>query len=221
MPRLYKDMKNNYILYIHTSPSGKKYVGITCGSIKTRANSNGSGYKGSPRFWNAIQKYGWGNILHEIRLSGLTEKESNDAEKYYIKLLRTTDDRFGYNITEGGDGCSRGKNCYSPEYRKKQSHKSRLKRLDKVRQQHKDYMEKHREQYNEYQNTYYHEHLDTCKEHRKKYEQSDKGKAAQYKANHSEANKIRQKRYYEAHKEEIAAKAKAKRDAERAKRTQL
>lgn len=46
----------NYTVYEHTTPSGKKYIGITGRNPIKRWGSNGIGYKGQA-FENAILKY--------------------------------------------------------------------------------------------------------------------------------------------------------------------
>lgn len=91
-----------YFVYKHTSPSGKVYIGITSKNPKIRWNY-GHNYKHSVGFWNAIQKYGWCNIKHEILYSGLTKQDAETIEKELIKKYRSTDSNFGYNILEGGD----------------------------------------------------------------------------------------------------------------------
>ena len=50
-------MERNYTVYLHTSPSGKYYVGITGTSIEKRWKKNGEGYKNQV-FYKAIEKYG-------------------------------------------------------------------------------------------------------------------------------------------------------------------
>ena len=57
--------KKTYTVYCHTSPSGKRYVGITCKSLNSRWQ-NGKGYLYNKHFYSAIQKYGWENFKHEI-----------------------------------------------------------------------------------------------------------------------------------------------------------
>ena len=59
----------NYCVYIHTSPSGKKYVGQTMRNPEQRWGKNGIQYLNKkkekythPAFANAILKYGWDNI---------------------------------------------------------------------------------------------------------------------------------------------------------------
>jgi len=92
-----------YIVYEHITPNGKKYIGITCTSPQKRWK-NGKGYKESPLFNNAIQKYGWENIENIILFENLTASEAKAKEKELIKQLKTNDRAFGYNITSGGDG---------------------------------------------------------------------------------------------------------------------
>ena len=118
----------NYCVYVHTSPSGKMYVGQTGMKPEYRWN-NGKGYiqkkngiYTQPAFANAIFKYGWENFQHEIIASNLTKKEANNFEKLLINKLNTINPKYGYNCTKGGDGCSP-----SEETRKKisESHKGK------------------------------------------------------------------------------------------------
>ena len=46
-----------YIVYKHTSPSNKIYIGITCQDVERRWR-NGDGYKSQKYFYRAIKKYG-------------------------------------------------------------------------------------------------------------------------------------------------------------------
>lgn len=96
--------KNNYCVYKHTSPSGKSYIGITGRNPSERWGANGNGYKGQPKFYNAILKYGWDNITHEILFTGLTLKEALSLEIASIEQYDTY--IAGYNSTRGGEGTS-------------------------------------------------------------------------------------------------------------------
>ena len=93
--------ERDYCVYLHISPSGKVYVGITKQSANGRWK-NGLGYKSSPHFWNAIQKYGWDSFRHEILSDGLSEYEACEDEKRLISKYMATDRRFGYNEKTGG-----------------------------------------------------------------------------------------------------------------------
>ena len=94
-------MVNKWTVYRHTSPSGKVYIGITSQNVERRWNS-GKGYTLCKAFYNAILKYGWDNIKHEVLFTNLSEERAKKLEieliMHYKKL------RISYNITDGGDG---------------------------------------------------------------------------------------------------------------------
>ena len=93
---------NNYIVYKHTSPSNKVYIGITKKNPNDRWAS-GFGYEHQIYFFRAIVKYGWNNFKHEILYTNLTEEEAKDIEIRLIKEYNSTDINCGYNIDLGGD----------------------------------------------------------------------------------------------------------------------
>lgn len=97
--------ESTWSVYMHQSPSGKRYIGITGGALSKRW-AGGSGYRKNPIFYRAILKYGWDNIAHVVLASGLSRGEAVELEKFYIQLFRSNDRRFGYNATAGGDGCN-------------------------------------------------------------------------------------------------------------------
>lgn len=96
----------NYKVYMHTTPSGKVYIGITCQEPKVRWKY-GSNYKTSVAFYRAIQKYGWENIRHDILYSGLTKEQAEEIEVRLIAEYKSTDPQYGYNCDSGG--CSVGR----------------------------------------------------------------------------------------------------------------
>lgn len=98
-------MGKKYIVYKHTSPNGKSYIGITSQTTSERWGVNGSRYlKENSYFANAIRKYGWDTFSHDILASGKTKKEAIELEMNLILLLRTQNKRYGFNVTAGGDG---------------------------------------------------------------------------------------------------------------------
>lgn len=94
--------ERNYIVYRHTAPNGKMYVGITRCQPEERWKRDGSGYKRQPRFFNAIKKYGWSNFEHEVLMEGLTQEEASLAERLFIGCWKTNDKNYGYNLANGG-----------------------------------------------------------------------------------------------------------------------
>lgn len=91
-----------YTVYKHTTPSGKVYIGIT-GKKPEYRWKNGKGYKDNAHFDNAIKKYGWENIKHEIVQNGLTKQQACDLEIELIANYDATNPRNGYNISAGGE----------------------------------------------------------------------------------------------------------------------
>lgn len=104
-----KDDERNHKIYKLTSPEGKVYIGESV-NPKERWKQK---YKGCRRMRAAIEKFGWENFEKEIVLDGLTKEESELKEVEYIKLYKSNDPEYGYNI----DGGAHGLGGYSDETR--------------------------------------------------------------------------------------------------------
>nr|DAZ56828.1 MAG TPA: intron associated endonuclease [Caudoviricetes sp.] len=91
-----------YTVYKHTTPSGKRYIGITSQEPERRWQ-NGAGYKDNEHFYRAIQKYGWENISHEIVADGLSKAQACALEIRLIAEYDTTNQDKGYNHSTGGE----------------------------------------------------------------------------------------------------------------------
>ena len=86
--------KEKWCVYMHTSPSGKKYIGITSRDPNKRWD-NGNGYLrkkdgikyDQPAMANAIIKYpDWKNQWkHEILFNNLSEQDAKNIEQDLIK----------------------------------------------------------------------------------------------------------------------------------------
>ena len=86
--------------------NGKKYVGqATTKRFKQRQRDwkNLNKPYAGPAINNARAKYGIDNFGFEI-LKECDDKELDFWEKYYVKELNTKSP-YGYNLTDGGDGC--------------------------------------------------------------------------------------------------------------------
>lgn len=94
--------ENGYIVYKHTSPSNKVYIGITHLKPEHRWGKDGNGYKNNEHFTNAIKKYGWDNFEHEILFDGLTKEEAEQKEIKLIAYYKSNQSKFGYNRDNGG-----------------------------------------------------------------------------------------------------------------------
>lgn len=91
-----------YTVYMHITPSNKRYVGITSKSVEKRFGSNGCLYR-NQIFDRAIRKYGWNNIEHIIVQTNLTKEQAKQLEIELIAKYDTTNPKFGYNLSIGGD----------------------------------------------------------------------------------------------------------------------
>ena len=92
-----------YTVYQHKNKIiGKVYIGITSQKPEQRWR-NGEGYKSSPHFYSAIQKYGWDNFEHNILFVELTKEQACLKEQELIKEFNSMNREYGYNSTSGGD----------------------------------------------------------------------------------------------------------------------
>ena len=96
-----------WVIYKHTNKiNGKVYIGQTSQEPEKRWKK-GEGYKDSPKFYAAIQKYGWNNFKHEIIEENiLTLEEADNKEAYWIFYYNSINN--GYNINLGGEKHARG-----------------------------------------------------------------------------------------------------------------
>lgn len=58
-------------------------------------------------FFNAINKYGWDNIKHEVLFENLTKEQAEQKEIELIAIYKSNNKKYGYNIENGGN--SKGK----------------------------------------------------------------------------------------------------------------
>lgn len=93
----------NYKVYIHIFPNSKVYIGITKQDVEKRWK-NGLGYQTQKLLFKAIKKYGWKNIEHIVLFNNLNENKAKDFEVKFIKIFKSNKIKYGYNISNGGDG---------------------------------------------------------------------------------------------------------------------
>ena len=92
-----------FTVYVHTSPYGKKYVGITSQIPEKRWGYNGNGYVDNKHFYSAICLYGWENFKHEIIAENLDLVEASNLESSLISKFDAMNPNHGYNQTTGGN----------------------------------------------------------------------------------------------------------------------
>lgn len=116
-----------FVVYKHTTPNGKVYIGITGKEVEKRWQ-NGYGYKTQKLFWRAIEKYGWNNIKHEILFYGLSKEQAEIVEQMQIALYDSTNPLKGYNISRGGD-CNMLGLKHTEETKQKMSQKAKGRKI--------------------------------------------------------------------------------------------
>ena len=120
-------MNECFTVYMHVNKyNGKRYIGITSGNPIRRWN-NGNGYYKNKHFHDAIQKYGWGGFDHLILFSGMDKETACNVEQWLIAEYKTTDKRYGYNLTTGGEHFKHSEESkrLMSENRKGKGHKKR------------------------------------------------------------------------------------------------
>ena len=100
-----KDEKRNrdkkYTVYSLTFPNGKVYIGCTSQRLKTRFR-RGRGYPIGSVVRNAIDEFGWDNVVANTVETIIGKTNSKKAEIENIKKYRSTEAIFGYNVSPGG-----------------------------------------------------------------------------------------------------------------------
>lgn len=112
----------SYVVYMHTTPNNKKYIGITSKNPIKRWGCNGNRYK-TQFFYKAIQKYGWDNIEHKILFANLSKKEAEQKEIELIKKYKSNQKEYGYNVENGGN--SNGKHSEETKLKIAKANKGR------------------------------------------------------------------------------------------------
>ena len=100
------------IIYCATSPSNKKYYGLSLKSLDERKQKHFLNMSAGSKltFYNALRKYGFENFKWEIIEEYKLEIKKEliyllyKREIYWIEKDKTYDIKNGYNISHGGSG---------------------------------------------------------------------------------------------------------------------
>lgn len=113
------------IVYCATSPSGKRYIGMTTKYLEERImeHAKQARIRNTTVFHRALNKHGPFDFIWEILAFCKTLEEALKVEKLFIHMYRTQDRELGYNLTEGGEG--RSGSVTSEETKQKQRDKMR------------------------------------------------------------------------------------------------
>jgi len=123
-----------YIVYQLTSPSGKKYFGLSSKTLSVRVSTHMKDRqrlinrgKHLPRLYAAFGKYPIDLWKQTVLFEGLTRSEAEVKERELIAIHNTQNPSCGYNMAEGGIGGDTGRNG---ELDKRQKHSERMKALN-------------------------------------------------------------------------------------------
>lgn len=101
-------VRTRYVIYCHTSPSGKQYIGQTSKTMEKRwrAHVKEALYKKTtahvcPIFHAAIRKYGAAAFTHEVLDVVFSQGGADIAERVWIEKCGTISPG-GYNLANGG-----------------------------------------------------------------------------------------------------------------------
>lgn len=98
-----------YIVYMHESPNGKRYIGVTTTALNLRWKG-GLGYVGNLPFYTDILHFGWDDIRHYVITTTTSEEEARNIEHSLIQEYHSDTTGSGYNRTS-----SSSKYKYIPE----------------------------------------------------------------------------------------------------------
>ena len=112
-----------FLIYKHTSPSGKSYIGLTSKSIDERFSGHciqAFSQNSQTHFHQAIRKYGKDSFESEILVENIeTFEEAAEFEIMFISEFNTFE--AGYNMTKGGRGLNGCTRFFDEEWRKNMS----------------------------------------------------------------------------------------------------
>ena len=110
-----------WCIYFHINKANNKsYIGVTSLKLRDRFGKNGNNYKHNKYFSNAIEKYGWDNFEHIVFMDNLSKEDACKIEILLIKLWKTNNRKYGYNLSIGGEMSAAGVK-HTEEYKKKMS----------------------------------------------------------------------------------------------------
>ena len=96
-----------FLIYKITNKINNKiYIGKTCRNLSTRWREHCSKANQKNKFYlhNAIFKYGQENFIIEKIDETDNETTINQLEQYWINFYQSNNRKYGYNLTDGGDG---------------------------------------------------------------------------------------------------------------------
>ena len=141
-------MKKLYIVYVHITPDGMHYYGVT-NNPKNRWGYNGIHYRDTS-LNTYIEKYGWDNIQHIVLYENLTYE---DALKIEDSLIISGWEK-GNCINKRRSGNVSKDDVYIREYQRQYQQEYYEQNRDKLNQYSREYQEKNKDKIRKYQREY-------------------------------------------------------------------
>ena len=162
-------MKKLYIVYVHITPDGMHYYGVTSQKVERRWKGNGINYKRTS-LQPYIEKFGWENIQHKVLFENLSKEDALSIEDSLI----ISGWEKGNCINKIRSGNISKEEDYNQQYREQnkdkikqyyEQNKDKIKQYyeqnkDKIRKYRREYKEKNRDKINEYRRQRYQKNRD-------------------------------------------------------------
>ena len=141
-------MKKLYIVYVHITPDGMHYYGIS-NNHKCRWDSNGIHYRDTS-LQPYIEKYGWDNIQHIVLYENLSYDDALKIEDSLIlsgwEKGNCINKRRSGNISKDVD--------YIREYQREYHREYQRKNIKKILEYQRKYYEQNKDKYRDYKRQY-------------------------------------------------------------------
>ena len=179
-------MKKLYIVYVHITPDGMHYYGIS-NNPKCRWDSNGIHYRDTS-LYPYIEKFGWDNIQHKVLYENLSY---DDALKIEDSLIVSGWEK-GNCINKRRSGNIRKEEGYFQQYYEENK--------QQILEQQKQYYEQNKDKILEQQKQYREQNKDKILEQQKQYREQNKDKIKQYREQNKDKKREYNREYYQRKK---------------------
>ena len=182
-------MKKLYTVYVHITPDGMHYYGVT-NNPKRRWEGNGRLYK-TTALQPYIEKFGWENIQHIVLFENQTKEDALSIEDSLI----ISGWEKGNCINQQRSGNISKEEGYFREYRREYREENREKYNEYQREYQRQYREQNKDEFRKYQREY-------RRKNREKYNEYYRQRYQENLSENREKNRIKQRQYYQRKKEE-------------------
>ena len=182
-------MDKKYIVYVHITPDGLHYYGVSI-DTKQRWRGNGYNYKRTS-LRPYIEKFGWKNIQHIVLFENLSKEDALSIEDSLIVSGWEKGNCINKNRS--------GKISKEENYRREYDQQYREKNKDKIKEQTKQYYEDNKDKIKQYRE----QNKEQIMEKQKQYYEKNKDKIIDYQREYCQKNKDKKQDYYKKNRDKI------------------